>query len=368
MTGQLFRVTRSMRWAMAAFASMVAAGQTPSMAQDSGGAQAYGLAAKRPVLQAACRNCPWGQLADILKKIMTPAYDIAICYSCSGENGVRFVSKRLVSAEISDRQFAQGTTFRPDAPIDFGITTADLIRLAYEGEETYKKDGPFKNLRIIARIESPSFLMMAATKSSGITDLRQIREKKMPVRMMIGNGGTLLHSALVYYGITEKDVKDWGGTILVGNAMFKNPNFDVIVGVGVLSNYPEGNMWYEMSQKKDLVFLQIPEDLRQKLQKEYRAELVDLPFRYLRGVDDEPHPTVGVSGHAVYGRDDLPDQFVYDIAKGLDEKRSLIKWAGQPFSYDSATVWDGRGVPLHPAAERYYRERSYMRDPSQARQ
>jgi hypothetical protein len=32
---------------------------------------------------------------------MAPAYDIAICYSCSGENGVRFVSRRLVAAEIS---------------------------------------------------------------------------------------------------------------------------------------------------------------------------------------------------------------------------------------------------------------------------
>ena len=44
-----------------------------------------------------------------------------------------------------------------------------------------------------------------------------------------------------------------------------------MLGTGVLSNYPEGNMWYEMSQKKDLVFLQIPEDLRQKLAKEHGA-------------------------------------------------------------------------------------------------
>ena len=78
--------------------------------------------------------------------------------------------------------------------------------------------------------------------------------------------------------------------------MVKNPKFDVMLGVAVLSNYPEGNMWYEMSQKKDLVFLQIPEELRQKLAKEFRGELVNLPFRYLRGLDDEPHPTVGFSG------------------------------------------------------------------------
>ena len=65
---------------------------------------------------------------------------------------------------------------------------------------------------------------------------------------------------------------------LAGNAHVKNPRFDVMLGTGVLSSYPEGNssypegnMWYEMSQKKDLVFLQIPEDLRQKLAKEHGA-------------------------------------------------------------------------------------------------
>jgi uncharacterized protein len=369
MIRQSFHLVQRPHWIMAALAGAVmASAPTPSVAQTGGAAQEYGLAVNRPVVQAACRNCPWGQLAEILKRIMAPAYDIAICYSCFGENGVRIVSKRLIAPEITDRMVAQGSTYRPDAKIDFGITGSGNVTAGYEGEGNYKKDGPFKNLRHIARIENPSYLMVAVVKGSGITDLRQISEKKMPVRMMVGNGGELVEGTLAYYGVTEKDVKAWGGKILAGNAMFKNTDFDVIIGVGTLSNYPEGNMWYEMSQRKDLVFLQIPEDLRQKLAAENKAELVDLPFRYLRGVGDDPHPTVGVSGHSVYGRDDLPDQFVTDIAKGLDEKHGLIRWASQPFSYDPATVWDGHGVPLHPAAERYYRERGYLRDQSQARQ
>ena len=202
--------------------------------------------------------------------------------------------------------------------------------------------------------------MIAADRSSGITDLKQVREKKMPVRIMTGPGGPMIETVLEYYGIGKKDVTEWGGKFLAGNALVKNPNFDLMIGTGVLSNYPEGNMWYEMSQKKDLVFLQIPEDLRKKLATEHRGELVDLPFRYLRGLDDAPHPTVGSSGLFVYGRADLPDDFVRDVAKALDEKRSLMKWASLPFSYDPNTVWDGNGVPLHPAAARYYRERGFM--------
>jgi uncharacterized protein len=354
---------RFMGWRTAVLACALVVGfSLSSRAQDTGAAQDYGIAVKRPVLQAACRNCPWGALGDIVKKIMTPyGYDVAVCYSCSGEDSVRFVSKRLIAAEISDRQFAEGTLFRPDAPIDFGVTQMERVRWAYDGTHNYTTDGPFKNLRMIAKIESPSYLMIAAVQSSGITDLKQIRANKIPVRVMLGVGGGTLNTVLDYYGIAKKDVLAWGGNFLEGNALLKNPDFDLILGISILANYPEGNMWYEMSEKKELVFFPIAEDLRQKLVSEYGAELVDLPFRYMRGVGDVPLPTVGMSGLAVYGRDDLPDQFVTDVAKALDEKHGLIKWAGQPFSYDPDTVWNGQGVPLHPAAERYYRQRGYMK-------
>jgi TRAP-type uncharacterized transport system substrate-binding protein len=363
MIGKPFHAVQIRCWTIAVLVcALVGALPIAVEAQEIGTSQAYGIAAKRPVLQAACRYCPWGVLGDVVKKIMAPyGYDVAICYSCSGVDSVRIVSRRLIAAEISDRQFAEGTLFRPEATIDFGITQLERVRSAYEGMETYQKDGPLKNLRIIARIESPSYLMVAAVKSSGITDLRQIRERKMPVRIMMGVGGGVLDTVLDHYGITRTDVKAWGGTLLEGNALLKNPNFDLIMGVGILANYPEGNMWYEMTQKKDLVFFPIPEDLRQKLVKENRAELVDLPFRYMRGVGDAPLPTVGLSGLAVYGRDDLPDSFVRDVAKALDEKHALIKWTSQPFSYDPATVWNGQGVPLHPAAASYYLERGYMK-------
>jgi len=361
MLGKPFHIRPKIRWEVAVLA-FVCALPLAGRAQEAGAPQDYGIAAKRPVLQAACRYCPWGVLGDVVKKIMAPyGYDVAICYSCSGVDSVRFVSRRLIAAEISDRQFAEGTLFRPEAAIDFGITQLERVRSAYEGTDAYRKDGPFKNLRIIARIESPSYLMVAAVKSSGITDLRQIRERKLPVRVMMGVGGAVLDAVLDHYGITRADIKAWGGTLLEGNALLKNPNFDLIMGVGILANYPEGNMWYEMTQKKDLVFFPIPEDLRQKLVKESRAELVELPFRYMRGVGDGPLPTVGLSGLAVYGRDDLADPFVRDVAKALDERHALIKWTSQPFSYDPATVWNGQDVPLHPAAARYYAERGYMK-------
>src|SRR5256885_11122068 len=87
MIAMLFHVAQ--RWAFAVMACACMAVVSIGWTAQNAGAEEYGLAAKRPVVQASCKHCPWGQLAEILKKMMAPAYDIAICYGCSGENSAR---------------------------------------------------------------------------------------------------------------------------------------------------------------------------------------------------------------------------------------------------------------------------------------
>lgn len=54
------------------------AGSGPSVAEE------LGLAVKKPVVAAACKLCPWGAIADVLKEALKPqGYDLQICYTCS---------------------------------------------------------------------------------------------------------------------------------------------------------------------------------------------------------------------------------------------------------------------------------------------
>lgn len=320
------------------------------------GNQEWGIAVKRPVAQAACKSCPWGALAEVVKKMMAPyGYDVAICHSCSAANAVPTVAKRLPSVPVSERQVYLGVTPGPPAPMDFGVTQLGSVLNAYRGQAQNIPEGP--SLRLIARIEQPSYLMIAVTKESGLTDLKQIRERKMPVRILGGDA-----DIQEYYGITAKDVEALGGRMLPSIAAVRDLNFDVIMGSGVMSNYPEGNMWYETTMLKDLIFLPVPEEVRQKIVKANPLNtLVDLPWRYMRGVPDTPIASVGRSGTAIYSRDDVPETFAYEVAKAVDEHHDLLKWAVMPFSYDTKTVADGAGLPLHPGAARYYRERGYLK-------
>ena len=323
-------------------------------------AQGGGIAAKQPVLGGSCKNCSWGVLAEFVKQAMAPAgYNVAICYSCSGPDSIRIVADHKPAPEITPRQQEEGTTVRPSGPVDFGINRAVRIAAAFRGDGDFAKDGPRKNLRIIARIEEPSYALIALRRGAGFANLAQIRDGKKPVRIMI-NGNETTQAILDYYGLTKANVESWGGKIISGTDAVKPKDFDLLIGVGGLSNSPENNMWYEASWAQDLVFVPLPQDLREKLVAQFHGTLVNVPFGYLHGQMD-PVATVGFSGQAIFGNADMPEQFAYDVAKALDEHHGLLQQTGLPLSYDSMTVGENDGVPLHPGAIRYYRQRGYMK-------
>jgi len=67
------------------------------------------------------------------------------------------------------------------------------------------------------------------------------------------------------------------------------------------------------------------------------------------------------STHAVYVRDDAPDDFTYTVAKALDEHQELFRMYGDPWYYDTRLVANSTVIPMAPGAMRYYRERRYIK-------
>ena len=171
-------------------------------------------------------------------------------------------------------------------------------------------------------------------------------------------GGNLMQIILDYYGLTQEKVESFGGTYSTRHS--EGEDFDLVMGFGSLVNAPEYRMWYSISQKYDLKYLEVAEDLRAKLVKDRYLEHRNLPYGYLRGVD-RSIPTLGRSGTAIYGREDMPYDFAYTLAKAMDEHQDLLQWTHMNYSYNPHTVWKAFDVPLHPGAARYYKERGYMK-------
>ena len=137
-------------------------------------------------------------------------------------------------------------------------------------------------------------------------------------------------------------------------------NYDVYIHANsVMANNPESNLMYQVTQIYELNFLQLPDDLLNKLA-QYPYQRVIMPQAYFAGADRNIQ-TIGRSGDVVFCRDDAPDSFAYDVAKAMDQHKDLLKWKVLPFSYNPATVAKVPDVPLHPGAAKYYREVGYIK-------
>jgi len=315
---------------------------------------------KRPVMAAACDcGCPWGELGDFVKESMDSfGYSVILCRNCNRWYGPRLVSEHDFPPQLDSININDGVTVRVDAPVDFGVTSSAMLSTAYNGMLAGK--GPYKNLRLIAKIEDPFYYLFAVKKESGIKDLNIIKQKHLPVRI-VGADGNMM-TILKYYGIIADDIKAWGGKTGVSIEEALKGDFDIIAGfLASPAMNPESSYWTTLSQKFDFYFLELPEDLLKIIaQQNVDAEFVEVHQNLLRGVN-RTIKTLGRSGEAVFARDDIPEEAAYDLAKAIDENHGALKWFIRVYTYDPKTVWQNFGVPLHPGAEKYYREVGYMK-------
>ena len=325
------------------------------------------IAAKKPVFAGACKACPWGILAKITADALKYyGYETQICWICWSNFGPREMADRTKpvmppGAEMmTTRDYIEPP---PDAVPDLSATSESNLIDAWNGTGAYAKDGKQRhNYRVIAVVRTSTYMLVAASKKSGITDLRQIKERTQPTWIVGGN-----EIIFEYYGIDPERLKALGGGIMppegIGPNMVsreKQSSADVFIGTGLAAFTPEHRSWTQASQLNDLVFLAMEEPLLNKLAQEPGYERATVPLALFRGVD-RPIQTVMRPNHFIYALNDTPDDFVYAVAKALDEHRKLFQVQIEPWYYDPQTVADSKVIPMHPAAMKYYRERGYVK-------
>jgi TRAP-type uncharacterized transport system substrate-binding protein len=324
------------------------------------------IAAKKPVFAGACKACPWGILAKVTADALRYYnYDTTICWVCWSTFGPRQMADKTKpvmppGAEFTNAEFIEPP---PDAVPDISATSESNLIEAWNGTGPYAADKkPRRNYRVIAIVRTSTYMLAAASKKSGITNLRQIKDRKEPTWIVGGN-----NIIFDYYGIKTEDLTAKGGGIMpqqgTGPGMVtreKRASGDVFIGTGLLANTPEQRSWYEASQLNDLVFLDMEEPLLVKLAAVPGYERGTVPLALFRGVD-RAIPTVMRPNHLIYVRDDAPDGFAYAVAKALDEHRQLFQVQLEPWYYDPQTVAVSKVIPMHPGAMKYYRERGYVR-------
>jgi uncharacterized protein len=203
-------------------------------ARTFGGGQT-GIAEKKHVFGGACRLCPWGAMAEVVQAPMKPyGYDVQICYNCNAADAPRIVSEARMPPPYRPDPTVPEILAPRNAPglgaVDFGAVAIQCLRNAYRGTGMYVGEKPRTNLRLIANIQDPTYVPLAAKAETGITDLTQIRQKRRPVRILtagIGGDATLI---LAYFGLSRQTIEAAGGR--VGSSPEDREKFDVAIGGG----------------------------------------------------------------------------------------------------------------------------------------
>ena len=233
--------------------------------------------------------------------------------------------------------------------------------------------GPFTTaipLRAITVIPSLDQLAFAVTERTGLRSLEEIRERRYPLRVSLrGQKDHALHpivnEVLAAVGFSLNDIGSWGGRVRYDDGLPKNDNRLGAVERGevdmVIDEAVRG--WLNSAVGNGMRALPLDETALARLESIGLRRAVISKTRYPNLAADVP--TLDFSGFAVYTHANVADEVVTAICSALEARKDRIGWQEPgPLPLDQMcrdTAAAPLTIPLHPAAERFWREHGYLR-------
>jgi TRAP transporter TAXI family solute receptor len=282
-------------------------------------------------------------MAELLRKALPAGSNIDVKPRSGGVGNPRLVAKN-------------------ETPLGFGFTVTN--RWAYEGKEAY--DTKLENLRGLVGGLDTYYMVAVAAKKLPIGSIREIKDKKVPLKMVtqpVGSlgefaGRQLLRSA----GVSYADIRSWGGsTQHVGYNVivdaFKDGRADILFAV-VTPKHPSVS---EIVSSVDVKFIGLDPDTIAGLGP-LGYSPATMPANTFKN-QGEPVKTVGFPTVLITNKD-LPEPVAYTVTRTIvDNKDALVRGHAGLVAFDPKTAWQPAkvGIPLHPGAERLYREKGWMK-------
>jgi len=230
------------------------------------------------------------------------------------------------------------------------FTLVDSLSDAWKGNEDAGFKSPLKKLRGIAAIY-PNYIQIVARADTGIRTLADLKGKKISVGAP--KSGTELN-ALAILGAAGLSYKDFSKVeyLSFGESveLMKTRQLDVTLqsaGLGVAS-------LKDLATAMDIVVVAVPPEVIAKVNDPAYIPAM-IPANTYNG-QATAVPAVAVQNYLVT-REDLSTDAVYHITKALwTSLDQLVNAHVAAKSIDLKHALDGMPVPVHPGAEKYYRE------------
>ena len=242
---------------------------------------------------------------------------------------------------------------------DIGLSMAKLYGESLTGTKEFEgKSMP--NVRAVAFLANIPMSFFLVKDDNPIQSIEDIKNKKIRILTSKKGSSPSLAAELMLkeYGMTFDDIKKWGGSVSFvsyaeASNLIKDGHADAWIG-------PMVSAIMELTVTVKMKMLPIKESVLDKLKNDHNYVKITLPKdRYYFVGKDTPHTAEVV---IVITRKDAPAEAIYQFTKEVLENSDRIRKIHKTYSeFDPRNAWQNVGGPLHPGAEKYYREKGYLK-------
>lgn len=257
---------------------------------------------------------------------------------------------------IAVAQSSHGSVSNVSAIIEGGLNSgfsqSDVAYWAYSGTGTFEGREPMRDLRVIAALY-PEHVHLIASKASGIASVADLKGKRVSLDKT--DSGTYPDALLVLeaFGLSEESLAVEHFKPEDAAAALREDRIDALFFVG---GYPAPAI-SELAETTEIVLVPIKGGQVDGMLREHsffaRDAIPDEAYPGVAGVD-----TIAV-GAQWLTRLELEEDLIYQITRALwnpATRKLLDVGHAKGASVTRQTALDGIGIPLHPGAERFYRE------------
>lgn len=249
---------------------------------------------------------------------------------------------------------------------EIALSNVQTSQLAAAGNQLYggKKA---ENIRALVGGLNPVFLGVLVrndfVQKTGLDTFDKIMTSGKPVRILMKPQGSnvppAVDAVLAAYGLDRAKIKANGGDVIQVDvaqtpAIMRDGRADVLIDT-VLRGHP---MITELALTADVRFMDLSPKALDALSK-VGVKPSEIPV-WFKG---QSAPTKsGDFGTVLIAHKNLPDELAYNITKTVIEKmpemaKTYPAWSS--FKAEEAGKRANTGIPLHPGAARYYKERGF---------
>ena len=240
---------------------------------------------------------------------------------------------------------------------DFGIVSSSAAKWAYNGEKPYSSK--VDKVRTVAFLHRMPY-HFTVTEGSGIQSIEQIVEEKIPFVAAVNTKNSPMEISnrivLESYGTSYEEIEKNGGKIQYiapskANDQIRDNKMD-----GSLSPLPApaGNL-VELNTSKPLKLLPLSDKAIRAMEEKLGAK----PYTIKAGTYSfvkKDIPTASIDTILITSAD-VPEDVVYKVTKAIYEHLDYLYTVHNSFKdITKETIANVTGAPLHPGAEKFYKE------------